>query len=190
VFALYQNFFPFQGGIVLGQLIFTAAMLSTVLFVSANLYLMEANSNSSDEKEDTESQQPWQKFGGLFYKSSRYAVLYIVLLIMFSLLQKKNVAMLLYVFAIISLSFGWALQTLITVTVASIVPSGKTGQRPWVVFVVLSIISTAVFFGGRSLYIKYVQSSRRDDDSTTVSNNESLGPVSATLTTNIKESLV
>ena len=64
----YQNFFPFEGGMVVAQLIFFVAMISTVMFVSANLYLMQAT--STEEIEDAES-EPWQKFGGLFYKSSR-----------------------------------------------------------------------------------------------------------------------
>eukprot|EP01035_Chromulina_nebulosa_P032546 gene32546-43480_t len=133
----FQNFFPFEGGMVVGQLIFTAAMLSAILLVSANLYLVKANSNNAEVKEEEEEEeeeaavvahselQPWHQFGGLFYKSS-------------------------------SLSFGWALQTLISVVVAAIVPSGSTAQRPWVVFVVLVIIATAVFFGGRLLYVKLV----------------------------------
>ena len=78
-----QNFFPFEGGMVVGQLIFTAAMLSAILLVSANLYLVKASSNSAEVKEEEQQQeeeeavvahselQPWHQFGGLFYKSSR-----------------------------------------------------------------------------------------------------------------------
>ena len=192
---------------VVGQLIFTAAMLSAVLFVSANLYLMKANSGSpvvvvvavveeqqqqQQQQQHSESQQPWHKFGGLFYKSSRSGLLgniscFVVV-----------VVMVVYIICGVSLSFGWALQTLITVVVAAIVPSGKTTQRPWVVFVVLVIIATAVFFGGRSLYVKFVRSRVDEDPSSTNNNNsaaaepkvEGSSAVSVTLTTNIKESLV
>ena len=92
----------------------------------------------------------------------------------------------------VSLSFGWALQTLISVVVAAIVPSGSTAQRPWVVFVVLVIIATAVFFGGRLLYVKFVRS-RGEEESTnaaTQTKKEGSTAVSASLTTNINESLL
>ena len=73
VLLLYQNFFPFEGGMVVGQLIFIVAMLSTILFVSANLYLMELTSTGERDEDDAAAEShPWQKFGGLFYKSSRY----------------------------------------------------------------------------------------------------------------------
>ena len=42
---------------VVAQLIFFVAMISTVMFVSANLYLMQAT--STEEIEDAES-EPWQ----------------------------------------------------------------------------------------------------------------------------------
>ena len=80
---------------------------------------------------------------------------------------------------------------MITVIVAAIIPGkGKTGQPPWVMFAVLSILATAAFFGGRSLYIKYVHSSQRDEDSNSATNSEGSSPVSETLTTNITECLV